>query len=69
VLNSIQQETLLSISPKPNVQPVINLDPSTQSLIGATHPSNNFLLLPINSGKGYKIGMIGWIRAKSENAP
>lgn len=34
VLNSIQQETLSSISPKPNVQPLIDLDPWTQSLIG-----------------------------------
>ncbi len=34
VLNSIQQETLSSISPKLNVQPLIDLDPWTQSLIG-----------------------------------
>lgn len=35
VLISIQQETLLSISPSPTVKPLTNLDPWTQSLIGA----------------------------------
>ena len=34
VLTSIQQETLLSISPKSRMQPLIDLDPWTQSLIG-----------------------------------
>ena len=34
VLTSIQQETLSSISPKPSGQPLIDLDPWTQSLIG-----------------------------------
>ncbi len=35
VLNSIQQETLSSISPSPTVKPLTDLDPWTQSLIGA----------------------------------
>lgn len=34
LLISIQQETLLSISPSPTVKPLTNLDPWTQSLIG-----------------------------------
>ena len=35
VLTSIQQETLSSISPSPTVKPLTDLDPWTQSLIGA----------------------------------
>ena len=34
VLTSIQQETLLSVSPSPTVKPLTELDPWTQSLIG-----------------------------------
>ncbi|VXD22780.1 conserved hypothetical protein [Planktothrix serta PCC 8927] len=34
VLTSIQQETLLSISPTPSVEFITDLDPWTQSLIG-----------------------------------
>ncbi|HHP7230916.1 MAG TPA: hypothetical protein ACFCUY_08665 [Xenococcaceae cyanobacterium] len=34
LLISIQQETLSSISPSPTIQPLTNLDPWTQSLIG-----------------------------------
>ncbi|SKB12502.1 conserved hypothetical protein [Planktothrix sp. PCC 11201] len=34
VLTSIQQETLLSISPTPSVEFITALDPWTQSLIG-----------------------------------
>lgn len=34
VLTSIQQETLLSISPTPSVEFIADLDPWTQSLIG-----------------------------------
>jgi hypothetical protein len=34
VLTSIQQETHSSIAPDPTVQPIPNLDPWTQSLIG-----------------------------------
>jgi len=34
VLASIQQETLSSISPSPTLEPLTELDPWTQSLIG-----------------------------------
>jgi hypothetical protein len=34
VLTSIQQETQSSIAPNPTVQPIPNLDPWNQSLIG-----------------------------------
>ncbi len=34
ILASIQQETLLSISPTPSVELITDLDPWTQSLIG-----------------------------------
>lgn len=34
LLASIQQETLLSISPSPTIKPLIELAPWTQSLIG-----------------------------------
>lgn len=34
VLASIQQETLSSISPSPSLEPLTELDPWTQSLIG-----------------------------------
>jgi hypothetical protein len=34
ILTSIQQETLLSISPTPSVELITDLDPWTQSLIG-----------------------------------
>lgn len=37
ILTSIQQETLLSISPSPTEKVLTDLDPWTQSLIGVIH--------------------------------
>jgi hypothetical protein len=43
VLASIEKETLLSISPNTTIQPLTNLDPWIQSLIGSVQLPTDYL--------------------------